>query len=217
MGIDFSAARQSYEKDMLVEHALPAVPYPLIELWVSEAIKKEVHEPYAMSLATCGADGRPSVRTVLMRELKETAGELSLVFYTNYDSVKGVDLAENPFAEALFFWATLERQLRLSGRVEKLSSERSAAYFHSRPKDSQLAAWVSRPQSGTVESRERMQAEFDALEKQFPDTVPLPEFWGGYRIVIDKVEFWQGRANRMHDRICYEKAGDDWQRQRLLP
>lgn len=218
MAIDFSASRLSYEKDELIEKNIGNTPYPLLQKWMDDAISEQIGEAYAFSLATCGADMRPSVRTLLMREINLVEDDnIQMIFYTNYDSDKGQDLADNPFAEALFFWHTLERQVRASGQVVKLSHDKSEAYYHSRPKDSQLAAWVSRPQSGVVDSREVMQSDFIKLSKQFGEHVPKPEFWGGYCLMVDKIEFWQGRANRMHDRIVYRKDDNGWQMMRLLP
>lgn len=217
MGIDFSASRLSYEKDELIEKNIGDTPYPLFDRWIKDALAEKVKEPYAMSVATCGSDNRPSVRTVLMREVVERGDEVFLVFYTNYDSDKGQDLAQNPHAECLFFWADMERQVRISGAVQKLDEELSDTYFNSRPKDSQLSAWVSRPQSGRIESREVMETSFVKLAKQFGDDIPRPEFWGGYLLIADKIEFWQGRKNRMHDRIVYKKENDKWVRERILP
>lgn len=218
MAIDFSASRLSYEKDELIEKNIGNTPYPLLQKWMDDAISEQIGEAYAFSLATCGTDMRPSVRTLLMREINLVEDDnIQMIFYTNYDSDKGQDLADNPFAEALFFWHTLERQVRASGQVVKLSHDKSEAYYHSRPKDSQLAAWVSRPQSGVVDSREVMQSDFIKLSKQFGEHVPKPEFWGGYCLMVDKIEFWQGRANRMHDRIVYRKDDNGWQMMRLLP
>ncbi|WP_174521829.1 pyridoxamine 5'-phosphate oxidase [Moraxella oblonga] len=215
--MDFSASRQSYEKDELIEQNTPNTPYPLFDQWIKDALAEKVKEPYAMSVATCGADNRPSVRTVLMREVVERGDEVFLVFYTNYDSDKGQDLAQNPHAECLFFWADMERQVRISGAVQKLDEELSDTYFASRPIDSQLAAWVSRPQSGVVDSREVMEGDFVNYQTQFGTHVPRPEFWGGYLLIADKIEFWQGRANRMHDRIVYKKENEKWVRERILP
>lgn len=218
MAIDFSASRLSYEKDELIEKNIGNTPYPLLQKWMDDAISEQIGEAYAFSLATCGADMRPSVRTLLMREINLVEDDnIQMIFYTNYDSDKGQDLADNPFAEALFFWHTLERQVRASGQVVKLSHDKSEAYYHSRPKDSQLAAWVSRPQSGVVDSREVMQSDFIKLSEQFSEHVPKPEFWGGYYLMVDEIEFWQGRANRMHDRIVYRKDDNGWQMMRLLP
>lgn len=222
MSIDFSSQRLSYEQGELIEDSLPTTPYPLLQTWVEQAIVQykdgKQSEPYAISLATCGWDNQPSVRTVLMREINEYKDSVGLIFYTNYDSAKGADLTANPQAEALFFWASLERQVRLTGRVQPLSREQSASYFHSRPRDSQLAAWVSEPQSGVVASREVMDEKFAQLSAEFDGKdIPIPEFWGGYEIIAEKIEFWQGRANRMHDRIVYVWADEGWVMERLLP
>lgn len=222
MAIDFSAQRMSYEKDELLEHNIPDTPLPLLQKWLQESIHHGVPEPYAMSLATCGADGMPAVRIVLMRQIHPMDdGRLSLVFYTNYQSQKGKQLAENPNAQALFFWHAMERQVRLSGRVHKLDEAQSIQYYQSRPKDSQIAAWVSNPQSGVVSDRAAIEQQFAALQQRYTQdvAVPKPDFWGGYVLCVDKVEFWQGRANRMHDRILYQFLSDTrcWQQQRLLP
>lgn len=217
MSIDFSANRQSYQQDELLEANLPSTPYPLLQKWIQEAMARQIGEPYAFSLATCSPQGRPSVRTLLMREINQHDEDIQLVFYSNYDSQKACDLSANPYAQCLFFWDYLERQVRLSGTVQKIDRTKSATYFASRPKDSQLAAWVSTPQSGVVDSRDTMQQRFDELSLQFANDVPLPDFWGGYALWVESVEFWQGRANRMHDRIIYHKAADGWQNHRLLP
>lgn len=223
MTMDFSAQRLSYEKGELLEQQLPSDPKELLQNWLQHAIEQKVVEPYAMSLATCGADLRPSVRTVLLREVSDLPtnqdNNFGLVFYTNYDSQKGEDIAENPNAQVLFFWHSLERQVRVSGKIQKLSQEKSTAYFHKRPHDSQIAAWVSEPQSGVVASRDVMEAKFAELIAQHPEgsDVPMPKFWGGYMLIAEEIEFWQGRANRMHDRIRYEKQGENWVINRLLP
>lgn len=217
MSIDFSAKRLSYEKDELIEKNIPSTPYPLLHQWVQEAVAEQIGEAYAFSLATCGKDMRPSVRTLLMRQILPNHDDIEMVFYSNYDSQKGQDLAQNPYAEALFFWASLERQVRASGCIERLGREQSAKYFASRPLDSQLAAWVSNPQSAVVDSRETMEQNFVVLGERYQGTVPLPDFWGGYRLLVDRIEFWQGRANRMHDRIVYQKTANGWVCQRLLP
>lgn len=211
--MDLTDARLSYEKHTLPDVGLPAMPFDLFRVWFDQAVKEALPEPYAMSLATCGADGHPSVRIVLMRELTEHG----LVFYTNYDSHKGQDLAENPFAEALFFWQGLERQVRIFGRMTKIDQQKSAQYFSKRPLESQIGAWVSQPQSGPVDSRQVMEERFAQLSEQFGQEVPYPQFWGGYELVAEKVEFWQGRKGRMHDRIVYTKAQDSWLISRLLP
>lgn len=219
MSMDFSDQRRSYEKGELDQQSVPASPFELLSAWMNEAIEQQVQEPYAMSLATCGADNKPSVRIVLLREITETG----IVFYTNYESAKGQDIAENPNAEVLFFWHELERQIRISGHIAKIDADKSAAYFQKRPHDSQVGAWVSQPQSGEVANREVMEQTFVDLQNDYPENsqVPTPEFWGGYEITIERVEFWQGRASRMHDRIVYTQDGsadtDSWITKRLLP
>ena len=211
--MDLTDYRQSYEKYSLADTGLPSNPLALFRAWFDEAVAAKLPEPYAMSLATCGGDNRPSVRIVLMRELTEQG----VVFYTNYDSAKGQDIADNPNAEVLFFWHSLERQVRLSGQMIKVSAEKSAAYFAKRPRESQLGAWVSQPQSGVVDNRQTMEEKFLALDQQHAQNVPYPSFWGGYELIIDHAEFWQGRLGRMHDRMAYTKQGDAWQIMRLLP
>ena len=216
MSMDFTDQRLSYEKGELDQQSVPASPFELLKAWMSEAIEAQVQEPYAMSLATCGADSKPSVRIVLMREITDKG----IVFYTNYESAKGQDVAENPNAEALFFWHKLERQIRISGSIAKIDADKSAAYFQKRPHDSQVGAWVSQPQSGEVASREVMEQTFEQLQTDYPEgtAVPTPEFWGGYEITIEKIEFWQGRANRMHDRIVYNRENSEsWITKRFLP
>lgn len=217
MSMDFTDQRLSYEKGELDQASIPKSPFDLFNAWMNEALEQKVQEPYAMSLATCGADMKPSVRIVLLREVSDSG----IIFYTNYDSAKGQDIDQNPNAEALFFWHELERQVRISGKIAKIDAQKSAAYFQKRPHDSQIGAWVSEPQSGVVENREVMEDKFDELVKQFPEDskVPTPEFWGGYEITIEKIEFWQGRANRMHDRIVYlrDKQTSGWKTERLLP
>ena len=216
MSMDFTDQRLSYEKGSLDQSSIPESPFELLKAWMNQAIEAKVQEPYAMSLATCGADHKPSVRIVLLREITETG----IVFYTNYESAKGQDIAENPNAEALFFWHKLERQIRISGSIAKIDADKSAAYFQKRPHDSQVGAWVSQPQSGEVASREEMEQIFNQLQSDYPENtqVPTPEFWGGYEITVDEIEFWQGRANRMHDRIVYQQGTDgSFSTKRLLP
>jgi len=222
MSMDFTDQRLSYEKGSLDQQSVPASPFELLKSWMNEALEQQVQEPYAMSLATCGADNKPSVRIVLMREITENG----VVFYTNYESAKGQDIAENPNAEVLFFWHELERQIRISGSIAKIDADKSAAYFQKRPHDSQVGAWVSQPQSGEVANREVMEQTFTQLQADYPKSsqVPTPEFWGGYEITSNEIEFWQGRASRMHDRIVYTRDSDNvnkenaiWSTKRLLP
>ena len=168
-----------------------------------------------MSLATANAQGRPHVRTVLLRGATQAGYD----FYTNYDSQKGLDLAENPYAELLFYWPELERQIRVTGRVDKISLDESTDYYHKRPRDSQIAAHISTPQSGVIESREELQSRFQTLYDDVATKAELakPEFWGGYRLIPDYYEFWQGRPNRLHDRLSYERIEGQWTLQRLMP
>ena len=183
--------------------------------WFNHALAAQLHEPYAMSLATANAQGRPHVRTVLLRGATEAGYD----FYTNYDSQKGLDLAENPYAELLFYWQEQERQIRISGKVVKISEEESTDYYHKRPRESQIAAHISTPQSGVVASREELQQRFWDLHQQVANQEELdkPGFWGGYRLQPDYYEFWQGRPNRLHDRLSYEKIDGAWKLQRLMP
>lgn len=215
--MDFTDQRISYEKGTLNENSLPNSPFELLEYWINEAIEQKVPEPYAMSLATCGNDNLPSVRTVLMRELTESG----IIFYTNYLSSKGEDITQNPYAESLFFWHDMQRQIRVCGSINKIERAKTEAYFQKRPYESQIGAWVSEPQSGEVESREAMDLRFATLKETYPkgSTVPTPEFWGGYEISAFEIEFWQGRPNRLHDRILYSKSSNDnvWTIKRLLP
>lgn len=212
---DLSELRLSYQKGELYELAVNINPHMQFLDWFNQALTAKLHEPYAMSLATANAEGRPHVRTVLLRGATEAGYD----FYTNYDSQKGIDLAHNPYAELLFYWPELERQIRISGKVKKISVEESTEYYHKRPRESQIAAHISAPQSGVIESRELLQTRFKALQDSVAEQKDLakPEFWGGYRLVPDHYEFWQGRPNRLHDRLSYEYINAEWQLKRLMP
>lgn len=210
---DLSELRLSYEQGELHETQVSDQPHLQFLNWFNHALAANLHEPYAMSLATANAQGRPHVRTVLLRGATEAGYD----FYTNYDSQKGLDLAENPYAELLFYWPSLERQVRIAGKVAKISEQESTDYYHKRPRDSQIAAHISTPQSGVIESREVLQQRFQALQGQAQAELDKPEFWGGYRLEADYYEFWQGRPNRLHDRLSYEKQDDRWALQRLMP
>ena len=212
---DLSELRLSYEQDELHEAQISDNPNLQFLSWFNHALAANLHEPYAMSLATANAQGRPHVRTVLLRGATEAGYD----FYTNYDSQKGLDLAENPYAELLFYWPSIERQVRIGGKVVKISEQESTDYYHKRPRDSQIAAHISTPQSGTIESRELLQQRFQDLQDQVGEQAQLakPEFWGGYRLEADYYEFWQGRPNRLHDRLSYEKHNGLWILQRLMP
>lgn len=212
---DLSELRLNYEKGELQEQQVNPNPHMQFLQWFNHALEAKLHEPYAMSLATANAQGRPHVRTVLLRGATDAGYD----FYTNYDSQKGLDLAENPYAELLFYWQDQERQIRISGRVKKISEEESTDYYHKRPRESQIAAHISTPQSGIVASREELQQRFWDLHTQVANQQQLdkPIFWGGYRLEPDYYEFWQGRPNRLHDRLSYRKSDDGWTLERLMP
>lgn len=211
---DLTTMRISYTRAALRRAELHPDPLDQFQTWLSEALASDMAEPYAMQVATANALGRPSLRTVLLRG----ADEQGLTFYTNFESHKGLDLAENPQAEVLFYWAELERQVRAFGPVVRVPDAEADHYFHVRPRESQLAAHASKPQSAPVASRDAMDDYFAALHQEFPENtvVPRPSFWGGYRVQVQEWEFWQGRPNRMHDRFLYTR-GEGWEITRLLP
>ncbi|MBB5234955.1 pyridoxamine 5'-phosphate oxidase [Deinococcus budaensis] len=214
---DLTGLRLSYTRAELRRADLNPDPLAQFQGWLDEAIGAGLREPYALSLATADAEGRPSVRTVLLRG----AEERGLTFYTNYDSHKGRDLGVNPRAEVLFHWPEHERQVRAYGPVERVPEEESAAYFRARPRQSQLAAHASDPQSAPIQDRGVLEAKFAELQARYPEgtPVPKPDFWGGYRVRVQEWEFWQGRRNRMHDRFRYvrEGEGEGWRIERLMP
>ncbi|WP_341686339.1 pyridoxamine 5'-phosphate oxidase [Limnohabitans sp.] len=204
--------RKSYEKAELSEHASHAQPLHQFEQWFNEALKSEVPEPNAMTVATVNSDMRPSTRVVLIKDFDERG----IVWYTNYSSRKGQELAGNPFAALQFHWVELERVVRIEGRVEKVSDEESDAYFNSRPLDSRIGAWAS-PQSQVIDSRTVLVANAAKYGAQFLLQPPRPAHWGGYRLVPDRWEFWQGRKSRLHDRLRYRLDNGQWVRERLAP
>lgn len=205
--------RKSYEKAELSESASHADPLQQFHQWLNEAIRGEVPEPNAMTLATVGSDLRPSTRIVLIKGCDDRG----IVWYTNYQSRKGRELAGNPFAALQFHWVELERVVRIEGVVEKVSDEESDAYFHSRPLDSRIGAWAS-PQSEVIESRTVLVTNAAKYGAQFMLKPPRPPHWGGYRLKPDTWQFWQGRKSRLHDRLRYTAQADGgWLRERLAP
>ncbi len=204
--------RKSYERAELSEEASHADPLRQFEQWLQEAIAAQVPEPNAMTLATVGSNLRPSTRVVLIKGYDERG----IVWYTNYESRKGRELAGNPYAALQFHWVELERVARIEGRVEKVSDEESDAYFHSRPLDSRIGAWAS-PQSEVIAGRSVLVANAAKYGAQFLLQPPRPPHWGGYRLVADRWEFWQGRRSRLHDRLCYTPDAAGWKRERLAP
>lgn len=211
--MDIAHLREEYRKARLDESDVHADPLEQFRRWFGEAQEAQLHEPNALALATATRDGQPNVRMVLLKE----ATAQGFVFFTDYRSVKGNELAENARAALCFWWAPLERQLRIHGSVKRVSAEESAAYFAQRPRGSRLGAWAS-AQSSVLESREALEAKHEALAAQYPDeNVPLPPHWGGFRVSPDRYEFWQGRESRLHDRICYVPSGSGWTIQRLSP
>ena len=205
--------RKSYERAELSETDSHADPLLQFDQWLNEAIKTEVPEPNAMTLATVASNLRPSTRVVLIKGYDERG----IVWYTNYESQKGCELAGNPFAALQFHWVELERVVRIEGRVEKVSAEESDAYFHSRPLDSGIGAWAS-PQSQVISGRTVLVANAARYGAQFMLKPPRPPHWGGYRLVPDQWQFWQGRKSRLHDRLRYTQEADgSWLRERLAP
>ncbi len=211
--LELADLRKSYERAELDESASHTDPLAQFSQWLQEAIAAQVPEPNAMTLATVGPDARPSTRIQLIKGLDERG----IVWYTNYQGRKGKELARNPFAALQFHWVELERVVRLEGRVQKISGDESDAYFKSRPLDSRIGAWAS-PQSEVISSRAVLVANAAKFAAKFALNPPRPPHWGGYRLVPDQWEFWQGRKSRLHDRLRYRlDASGAWVRERLAP
>jgi pyridoxamine 5'-phosphate oxidase len=205
--------RRDYASRQLNEADADRDPIAQFRVWFDEALNANIVDANAMSLATATASGEPSVRTVLLKE----ADEHGFVFFTHYTSPKGRTLAENPRAALLFFWPALERQIRITGSVSRVSREESDAYFASRPIDSRWAV-LAAPQSDVLPDRQTLEASFEQVKHRFGDTVPCPADWGGYRVTPELIEFWQGRPGRLHDRLLYSRqANGTWTRVRLAP
>jgi len=211
---DVANLREDYQKGTLSKQDLLADPIAQFRLWIEEAIADNLPEPNAVIVATVDALGQPNARVVLLKGF-DTKG---FVFYTNYESAKATELSANSGAAMVFNWLAHERQVRVRGRVEQVSREETATYFHSRPRSSQLGAWAS-PQSRTIESRDVVEALAEEVRSKFADVeeIPVPSFWGGYRVVPSEIEFWQGRASRLHDRFRYQLQTNGWRIDRLAP
>ncbi|WP_137895856.1 pyridoxamine 5'-phosphate oxidase [Ramlibacter sp. 2FC] len=204
--------RKSYERAELSEDASHADPLAQFDQWLHEAVKAEIPEPNAMTVATVASNLRPSTRVVLIKGYDAQG----IVWYTNYESRKGQELAGNPYAALQFHWVELERVVRVEGLIEKVSEAESEAYFHSRPLDSRIGAWAS-PQSQVIEGRSVLVANAARYGAKFLLNPPRPPHWGGYRLKPDGWEFWQGRKSRLHDRLRYRLEGGAWRRERLAP
>ncbi|HKE42157.1 MAG TPA: pyridoxamine 5'-phosphate oxidase [Casimicrobiaceae bacterium] len=212
--MDIANLRREYLRAALTEDEVNPDPLKQFERWLSEAIRAELPEPTAMTLATADATGRPSARIVLLKRVDAQG----FVFFTNYESRKGCELAQRPEAALLFHWVELERQVRVEGTVDKVADADSDAYFATRPLDSRIGAWAS-PQSRVISDRSWLEREFAAARERFGggSAVARPRYWGGYRVAPVSLEFWQGRSSRLHDRISYRHEGAHWLIQRLAP
>jgi pyridoxamine 5'-phosphate oxidase len=212
--MNLSDVRRVYARGGLEEEDLAAGPMEQFQRWLALAAEADPNDYTSMTLATADREGRPSARIVLLKGYDERG----FVFFSNYESRKAGEMAENPFAALLFYWPAFERQVRIEGRVEKTSREESEAYYRTRPRGSRIGAWASR-QSAVIGGRAELEKEVRALEERFPDDdIPPPDYWGGYRLVPERVEFWQGRPDRLHDRLRYGRLPDgSWTVERLSP
>lgn len=208
------AMRRSYGNTPLSPKNVIENPIEQFQFWFKNAVESEIYEPNAMMLSTATLDGKPSARIVLLKGIEKNGFR----FFTNYDSSKGKAIAENPQVALTFFWDKIHRQVRIEGTVEKISAKDSTNYFQSRPKGSQIGAWAS-PQSQTIDGREVLEKNKTNLVEKYADAkvLPRPEHWGGYVVIPNRIEFWQGRDNRLHDRVVYQKKESGWEIYRVAP
>lgn len=205
--------RKDYHLEGLRETDVDSDPFQQFQTWFDQALAAKLPEPNAMTLATCTTDGKPSARIVLLKGFDERG----FVFYTNYQSQKGQEIADNPQAALVFWWAELERQVRIEGRVEKVSAQESDTYFYSRPLNSRIGAWASE-QSRAIANREVLEQRAEELKVKYEEDVPRPPHWGGFRVIPSSIEFWQGRPSRLHDRLRYSRSDNgNWLIERLSP
>ncbi|WP_366944806.1 pyridoxamine 5'-phosphate oxidase [Chamaesiphon sp. GL140_3_metabinner_50] len=213
MSMKIADLRKNYTQAGLLESDILANPYEQFQLWFDQAVAADLLEPNAMTVATVTTEGKPSARIVLLKAVDDRG----FVFYTNYNSQKGVELQNCPYAALVFLWGDLERQVRIEGKIEFVSESEATSYFHSRPHSSQLGAWAS-AQSTIIEDRSILEQKLQQLETEYHDReIPKPPHWGGVRVIPHEIEFWQGRPSRLHDRLRYRLVADKWQIERLAP